>query len=260
MNTDGFFDTKATYSSRENVSGQLGARVQYLDNVAKIGNRTINNTQKECFREVSAIPAPHFKDQKSKRDISVGEAEETIANGIEFRSDRKLRGRWQERYSYLYNGNLVAARKIRDDSALTHEVLTAYKIKPAFKRDFLNNLEHLKSEMLDVGAYRFDVRIMDMSMVMGQVLSDQLSLDDALFWQLGDKPHHPDGMRQYSMHLVVDNIGKITLEQLKVLAKWGLDIADSVIVKKFQNGERNIISYIMSRFSGNAHEWSREIC
>jgi hypothetical protein len=258
MDTSSFFDTKATWSGYENIRGKK-RKVQYLDNVAKIGNKIVDNTQGECFREVMVTLGAHFKDSKSvQRSISVDEAVVTVANGIEVRSDRHRQGRHQERYSYLYNGNLVAARKASDDLI---EILTAYKVKPAYKLSFLNNLEHLKNEVLAEGAYRFDVRIMDMSMLISQyALSGQLSPDDALFWQLGDSPTSPDGMRQYSMCIIVDNKEKINLEQLKVLAKWGLDPADSVRVVKFKDGERNIISYHMSRFSGNAHEWSREIC
>jgi len=245
------FDTKATWKGYQNVKGKK-TRVQYLGNVAKVGNDIVDNRDGNLFRDYSVQFGGHFNDKSGSRLITIEEAVETVCFGIELRSDRY----GKERYQYLRNDLLVAGKKL---SSKDFEIISAYNIKPAFKRDFLGNLRYLKEEMLAAGAYGFNACVMDYNMATARLILKEGDIDDAVVWRLGDDPtRRRSSLRQYLMSIAVTNKGKISLEQFKVLENWGLVVADGVHTTKYKDGEKHLITYNMSRFSGNAHEWAKE--
>jgi len=255
MDTKDFFNTKAAWSGYEYIRGNK-RKVQYLDNVARVGDKVIDNRHRQCFRECSVELSEHFRtDKSSTRRITGQEAATAVGYGIEVRSDRYIKGTHQERYQYLYDGLLVAARKKNDKEI---EVLSAYSIQPAFRLDFLGNMCYLKEEMLAAGAYGFDAVVVDLNMWTSQKLFKEGNPDDTIVWRVGDDPIDADSLRQYSMTITVTNKEKINLEQLNILKRWGLNTADVVNTEKYKDGERHLITYNMARFSGNAHEWARE--
>ncbi len=246
------FNTKATWKGYQNVKGKK-TRVQYLGNVAKVGNDIVDNRDGNLFRDYSVQFAGHFNDKSGSRLITIEEAVEAVCFGIELRSDRY----GKERYQYLHNDLLVAGKKL---SSKDFEIISAYNIKPAFKRDFLENLRYLKEEMLAAGAYGFNACVMDYNMATARLFLKEGSTDDPIVWRLGDDPiETPDSLRQYLMSIAVDNKDcKISLKQLRVLENWGLIVADHIHTTKYKDGERVDITYNMSRFSGNAHVWARQ--
>lgn len=248
---EGFFDTRATWKGYQNIKGRR-MPVQYLDNVAKVGDKIIDNRRRQCFRECSVELTEHFRADKSgSRRITGREAATAVGYGIEIRSDRY----GKERYQYLYDGLLVAAKKKTDKE---FEVISAYSVQPAFRFDFLGNMRHLKEEMLAAGAYGFDAVVTDLNMWTSQKLFKEGNPDDTIVWRVGDSPIDTDSLRQYSMTISVVNKGKINLEQLNVLKRWGLTTADVLNTTKYRDGEKHLITYNMARFSGNAHEWAIE--
>jgi len=244
------FNTKATWKGYQNVKGKK-TRVQYLGNVAKVGNDIVDNRDGNLFRDYSVQFAGHFNDKSGSRLITIEEAVEAVCFGIELRSDRY----GKERYQYLHNDLLVAGRKSR---LKDFEIISAYNIKPAFKRDFLGSICYLKEEMLAAGAYGFDAVVTDLNMWTSQKLFKEGNPDDTIVWRVGDDPIDTDSLTQYSMTIAVANKGKISLEQLKVLDNWGLGTADVLNTTKYKDGEKHLITYNMARFSGNAHEWARQ--
>ena len=245
------FDTKATWKGYQNVKGKK-TRAQYLGNVAKVGNNIVDNRDGHLFRDYSVRLGGHFNDKSGSRLITIEEAVKAVCFGIELRSDRY----GKERYQYLHNDLLVAGKK---SSLKDFEIISAYNIKPAFKHDFLGSICYLKEEMLAAGAYGFDACVIDYNMATARLILKEGDIDDAVVWRLGDDPiEMPDSLRQYLMSIAVTNKGKISLEQFKVLENWGLVVADSVNTTKYKDGERHLITYNMSRFSGNAHEWAKE--
>ena len=250
MNTDTYFDTKATWNGYQNAKGKK-TRVQYLGNVAKVGDAIIDNRNGHLFRDYSVQLGGHFNDKSGSRLITIEDAVKAVCFGIELRSDRY----GKERYQYLHNDLLVAGRK---SSLKDFEIISAYNIKPAFKRDFLGSICYLKEEMLAAGAYGFDAVVTDLNMWTSQKLFKEGNPDDTIVWRVGDSPIDTDSLRQYSMTISVVNKGKINLEQLNVLKRWGLTTADVLNTTKYKDGEKHLITYNMERFSGNAHEWARQ--
>ena len=251
MNTDTYFDTRATWNGYQNLDGKK-TRVQYLGNVAKVGNDIVDNRDGHLFRDYSVRLGGHFNDKSGSRLITIEEAVKAVCFGIELRSDRY----GKERYQYLHNDLLVAGRK---SSPEDFEIISAYNIKPAFRLDFLGNLCYLKEEMLAAGAYGFDAYVIDYNMATARLVLKEGDIDDTIVWRLGDDPVEiPDSLRQYLMSISIVNKDKISLQQLKVLENWGLVVADNIHTTRYKDGERRLITYNMARFSGNAHEWARQ--
>ena len=251
MDTKDFFNTKATWKGYQNVKGKK-TRAQYLGNVAKVGNNIVDNRDGHLFRDYGVRLGGHFNDKSGSRLITIEAAVKAVCFGIELRSDRY----GKERYQYLHNDLLVAGKKFGKQV----EIISAYNIKPAFKFGFLGNLCYLKEEMLAAGAYGFNAYVMDYNMATARLVLKEGDIDDAVVWRLGDDPiEMPDSLRQYLMSIAVVNKDcKISLKQLRVLENWGLIVADGIHTTRYPNGERRLITYNMSRFSGNAHEWAKE--
>jgi len=249
------FKSKATWKGYEFINGKKRRRVQYLDNVAKIGSEIVNNQDRKIERDCQVILGDEFtKRRANQRRLSIEEAVKAVAFGIETRSDR---GR-NERYQYLYNDVLSAGRWVHDG---LFEIITAYRITKANKRNFINDFEFLERELTNAGTYRVNAAIADSNMFMAMKLQGIENIDDAIVWRSGDEPFRTSGMTVYTLHMVLVCRDRITKRELDVLKNWGLDISDALEVNLIKNdsrciGNRYLMSYNMSRFCGNEHEWS----
>ena len=241
--------SRAAWKGYEFYDGKKRRRIQYIDNTAKIGKDLVCNQDRRIDRDCQVVLGDEFTKRRSnQRNLSIEEAVKAVAFGIETRSDRNNK----KRYQYLYNDILAAGRWL--DEGL-FELLTAYRITKANRRNFLNDFEFLKSELLSAGTYNVDAMIADTSMIMACKLQGE-SADDAIVWRLGEPPFRTDGTRVYSLTLVLTCKDKISLSELNVLKNWGLHIGDALQTKQYKDGIRYMISYNMSRFCGNEHEWS----
>ena len=249
------FKSKATWKGYESINGKKRRRVQYLDNVAKLGSEIVNNQDRKIERDCQVVLSDEFtKRRSSQRQLPIEEAVKAVAFGIETRSDR---GR-NERYQYLYNDVLSAGRWVREG---LFELITAYRITKANKRNFINDFSFLERELTNAGTHGVNAVIADSNMLMAMKLQGIEELDDAIVWRSGDEPFRTSGMTVYTMHMVLVCKGRITKGALDVLKNWGLDISDALEVNLIKNdsrciGNRYLLSYNMSRFCGNEHEWS----
>lgn len=244
------FKSKATWKGYESINGKKRRRVQYLDNVAKIGSEIVNNQDRKIERDCQVVLGDEFtKRRTNQRRLSIEEAVKAVALGIETRSDR---GR-NERYQYLYNDVLSAGRWVREG---LFELITAYRITKANKRNFINDFEFLERELTNAGTYRVNAAIADSNMLMAMKLQGIEELDDAIVWRSGDEPFRTSGMTVYTLHLELVCKGKISLSELEVLKNWGLDVGDSLQTTHHKDGVKYLIGYNMARFCGNEHEWS----
>lgn len=249
------FKSKATWKGYEFINGKKRRRVQYLDNVAKLGSEIVNNQDRKIERDCQVVLGDEFtKRRSSQRSLSIEEAVKAVAFGIETRSDR---GR-NKRYQYLYNDVLSAGRWVHDG---LFEIITAYRITKANKRNFINDFSFLERELINAGVHAAKAVIADSNMLMAMKLQGIEELDDAIVWRSGDEPFRTSGMTVYTLHLSLGCMGRIPKSALDVLKNWGLDIGDALEVNPIKNGTRCIgnrylLTYNMARFCGNEHEWS----
>tara|TARA_X000001388_G_scaffold74139_2_gene66687 strand:- start:5215 stop:5997 length:783 start_codon:yes stop_codon:yes gene_type:complete len=258
MDIEKHFDTKATYKGYEKITGRRRRNnipYQYLDNVMKIGDEVIDNRSKTIFRENLQVQlSDHFEKESSiKHAISYKEAVLAVVKGIKVRSDTK----GQERYSYLHDGNLAATREIRDGLL---EIVTAYRIQRAYKRNFVEHLGDLKKEIMATGAIRFDVQIVDTTLLAMQAALNggKVDFDAAVVWRTGDDHLSVDPSRGYAMFIIMDDKEGFRREQKKILVNWGLGEIDTLHLIEHNDGDRNVLVYNMGKFSGNFHQWARK--
>ena len=242
------FRSKAKWKGYEFTNGKKH-RVQYLDNVAIIGNDIINNQDRKIERECNVVLADEFTKRRSnQRNLSIEEAVKAVAFGIETKSNRNN----QERYQYLYNDILAAGRWVNDG---LFEIITAYRVTKAHRRNFINDFGFLEKELTNAGTFKVNAAITDLLQLAGKEVQG-VDTEGSIVWQSGDPPFLTNGMTVYCLHLVLACKGEISRGELEVLKNWGLGEADAVEVKEYKDGTKYQFAYNMSRFSGNEHEWS----
>lgn len=250
------FRSKAKWKGYEFADGKK-TRVQYLDNIAIIGSDVINNQDRKIERECNVMLSDEFtKRRSSQRNLSIEEAVKAVAYGIETKSERNN----QKRYQYLYNDVLAAGRWVNEG---LFEIITAYRVTKAHRRNFINDFGSLERELINVGVYQVKALITDELHRLNS-LAQGVKTDTGCFvWQSGDPPFRTDGKTVYCLHLFLgckdgsgEFVGEINRGELQVLKNWGLGVADTVDVKNYKDGTRYHITYNMSRLNGNEHEWS----
>ena len=275
LSTENVLKTAATWRGSQNIEGQR-TKAQYCDNVARIGSKIIDNRDGES-RMVSVEFSRHFGERSTDRDISRNDAIQAICLGIEIRTDRvrpsKSSGKpaFDERYSYLYDDLCVAVGKKLLDNGITvsHEVISAYRISPAYQRGFADKLGRLQKELLAAGTLRCQIDIRDMTYVSYQFSlrglgasskTNEEILQESIRWNLKDNtPFKPSPHGQYVLTIAIDNKSapSPSQSQLLVLKKWGLGVSDTLHGIKYADGARHIMCYSMTRFSPNSHEWNK---
>ena len=69
------FKSKATWKGYEFINGKKRRRVQYLDNVAKLGSEIVNNQDRKIERDCQVVLSDEFtKRRSSQRQLPIEEA------------------------------------------------------------------------------------------------------------------------------------------------------------------------------------------
>jgi len=251
------FNTEATHHTTGNNKSQ---KIKYLDNVLMIGRKkVIDNRNREIERDCMVHFADHLcKTRQGQRGLSAEQIAKAVTFGIETESVRN----GKKRKSYYYDNTFVTGTWI---NSVDFEVLTAYNIRRAYKRNFLNVIHKLEEELKAAGTYKFDALITDLTaasanmseMIMsGQIENKAKIVDNTIIWRSGEEPPKTEGRRLYSLTIKLACIGGITLDELKVLERWGLGTATNCSKQTYSNGETHTLSYNLSDFCGNTHDWS----
>ena len=83
--------------------------VFYANNIAMVDGEVIDNRALLINRRIVPNAFEHYWDlRRPERGVSFLDAYSTINAGIKFRSDRKYKGRWQKRWTYLWGDTMIA--------------------------------------------------------------------------------------------------------------------------------------------------------
>lgn len=251
------FNTGATHHTTGHNKNQ---KIKYLDNVLMIGRKkVIDNRNRQIERECMVHFSAHLRKlRQGQRGLSAEQITKAVTFGIEIESVRN----GKKRMSYFYDDIFVTGSWKNDRD---YEVLTAYNIRRAYKQNFLNEIYKLEQELKAAGTSKFEAVIVDLTaatanmtamILSGQTRDKSKIMDNTIVWRSGEELPKTEGRRLYSLTIKLNCIGGITLDELRVLEKWGLGTATSCSKTVYSNGEALVLNYNLSDFCGNVHDWS----